>query len=109
MDCALGFYYWGVASGYRSRAATEVMKALNEIDEEIIKCAVKPLALAMGISGEGLSSPSYTLGAILRMCSPFDKWRHWRLSQAIVGNVKCIASSRPDVNRIRRTKVVSEV
>ena len=60
-------------------------------------------------SGEGLSSPSYTLGAILRMCSPFDKWIHWRLSPAIVGNVKCIASSRPDVNRIRRTKMVSEV
>ncbi len=33
---ALGFYYWGVASGYRSRAATEVMKALNQSDEEII-------------------------------------------------------------------------
>jgi len=36
MDCALGSYYWGVASGYRCRAATEVMKALTEIDQEII-------------------------------------------------------------------------
>ncbi len=69
----------------------------------IIQRAVKPLALAMGISGEGLSFPTYTLRAVLRMRSSFDKWIRWRLSLAIVGDVKCIASSRPDVHRIRRT------
>jgi amino acid transporter len=30
---SLGFYYWGVASGYRSRAATEIVEAINESRE----------------------------------------------------------------------------
>ncbi len=37
------------------------------------------------------------------MCSLFDNRIYWRLSPAIMGGVKYIASSRPDVNRIRRT------
>ncbi len=39
----------------------------------------------------------------LTVCSLFDNRIYWRLSPAIVGSVKYIASSRPDVNRIRRT------
>ena len=54
-------------------------------------------------SGEGVSSPSYTLGVILRMCSSFNQWIRWRLSLAIGGDVKYIASSRPEVSRVRRT------
>ena len=76
----------------------------------IIQCAVKPCCFGAGIEGARRQAKVFPCNAIpgsfrdkLTVCSLFDNRIYWRLSPAIVGGVKYIASSRPDVNRIRRT------
>ncbi len=81
-------------------------KGASSVLNLFIQRAVKPRCLGRGFTALAVRRPScgitphwcYYLN-VFALCNRI----YWRLSPAIVGGVKYIASSRPDVNRIRRT------